>query len=113
MAKRIERELQELLKDPNIATAAPVGENIFHWHVAFLGPDDSPYAGGVFFLEIHFPANYPFTAPRVTFTTKIYHSHIRGGGALFCDCDHGNILCPANWSPALSVRTVYHLSISV
>ena len=58
---------------------------------------DSPYAGGVFFLSIAFPTDYPFKPPKVSFTTKIYHPNINGNGSICLD------ILRDQWSPALTI----------
>ena len=105
--KRIQKELIDLGRDPPVnCSAGPTNEqDQFHWQATIMGPDDSPYTGGVFFLNIHFPPDYPFKPPKVTFTTKIYHANINSNGSICLD------ILKDQWSPALTISKVL-LSIS-
>lgn len=104
--KRIQKELSDLNKDPPTnCSAGPVGDDLFHWQATIMGPEDSPYAGGVFFLNIQFPSDYPFKPPKVQFQTKIYHCNINANGAICLD------ILKDQWSPALTISKVL-LSIS-
>ena len=100
-SKRINKELQDLGKDPPAnCSAGPVGDDLFHWQATIMGPPDSPYQGGVFFLNINFPPDYPFKPPKVTFTTKIYHPNVNSNGSICLD------ILNAQWSPALTTSKV-------
>ncbi|KAK4699411.1 ubiquitin-conjugating enzyme E2 D, partial [Phenoliferia sp. Uapishka_3] len=61
---------------------------------------DSPYSGGVFFLTITFPTDYPFKPPKIAFTTKIYHPNINANGSICLD------ILREQWSPALTISKV-------
>ena len=105
--KRIQKELIDLGKDPPTnCSAGPLDDkDQFSWQATIMGPDDSAYAGGVFFLNIHFPTDYPFKPPKLTFTTRIYHCNINSNGSICLD------ILKDQWSPALTISKVL-LSIS-
>lgn len=105
-AKRLKKEYSDLTRDPPAnCSGGPVSDDIFHWRAMLMGPDDSPYQGGVFYLNIRFPADYPFKPPKVVFETKIYHPNINSGGGICLD------ILKDQWSPALTISKVL-LSIS-
>lgn len=101
--KRINKELQDLKKDPpGSCSAGPVrdGQDMFHWEATINGPTDSPFEGGLFFLTIMIPTDYPFKPPKVCFKTKIYHPNINSNGSICLD------ILRSQWSPALTISKV-------
>merc|ERR1711924_499652 len=99
--KRINKELLDLGKDPPAnCSAGPVGDDLFHWQATIMGPPDSPFAGGVFFLNVHFPTDYPFKPPKINFTTRLYHPNVNSNGSICLD------ILKDQWSPALTISKV-------
>ena len=46
------------------------------WYALLKGPDETPYEGGTFKLQIYIPDDYPYYPPKVEFMTPIYHPNI-------------------------------------
>jgi ubiquitin-conjugating enzyme E2 D/E len=104
--KRIQKELSDLEKEPpSNCSAGPIGDDLYHWSGTIMGPSETPYEGGIFWLDIHFPSQYPFNPPKIRFNTKIYHPNINSNGSICLD------ILGKEWSPALTIGKVL-LSIS-
>ncbi|KAI9139737.1 ubiquitin-conjugating enzyme/RWD-like protein [Paraphysoderma sedebokerense] len=100
-AKRIQKELADISLDPPPnCSAGPKDDNLYEWVSTIMGPKGSPYAEGVFFLDINFPQDYPFKPPKVSFRTKIYHCNINSQGNICLD------ILKDQWSPALTISKV-------
>ena len=68
MARRIQRELDELKKDaPETISAGPREGNLYVWDGMIIGSVATPYEGGMFKLLIQFPDGYPFCPPKIFF----------------------------------------------
>merc|ERR1711879_769710 len=64
------------------------------------GPKDTPYEGGLFFVDIELEDSYPFTPPKMRFSTKVWHPNVSSANGAIC-LD----ILKNKWSPALTLKT--------
>ena len=102
--RRIQKELADLAVDqpPNCSAAPIAKDNLYEWLGTIMGPEGSPYHGGIFYLNIAFPVDYPFKAPVIRFNTKIYHCNINSQGHVCVTGDH-RVMTRIGWR---SIRSV-------
>ncbi len=66
--KRLMSDLMEMQNEPpEGCSAAPANEsNLFVWNASIIGPDESPWEGGIYGLRMMFPETYPSKPPKVS-----------------------------------------------
>ncbi|KAI0637389.1 ubiquitin-conjugating enzyme [Trametes polyzona] len=99
--RRIQKELRDITNNPlEGLTVEPNEDNLFEWKCSIKAASNSPYKGGMFHFTLTLPENFPFKAPSVTFTTKIYHPGIN---------EEGHICVPVlrdQWKPTVTLSSV-------
>lgn len=65
------------------------------------GPPFTPHEGGIFYVQIQIPEEYPQQAPKCRFLTKLYHPQVDANGN-----SHLNVLEDSWWSPMCNLFTV-------
>jgi ubiquitin-conjugating enzyme (huntingtin interacting protein 2) len=53
-----------------------VKDDLNHLRGSFMGPPDTPYEGGKYFVDIRIPSDYPFRPPVMKFETKLWHPNV-------------------------------------
>ena len=70
-------------------------DNVFEWAATMTNVPE-PYAGGTFELDITFPEDFPFSPPKVIFTTPIYHPNVDENGEICIPLTKADVWRPMN-----------------
>ena len=107
LASRLQHELKMLASDPPFGVACwpkDDAQGLRYLEADIVGPEDTPYEGGVFRVNVFIPDRYPFEPPKLRFATPVLHVNIDSGGRVCLD----TLKMPpkGTWGPALNVPTV-------
>ena len=110
--RRIKEEYEDI-RNPNVNLGITVGipdpDNIFNWRFTIIGPPDTLYKGGLFYLNLNFPDNYPNSPPKVKFITPIYHVNVKSRRNNMINADDigiPDLSILQNWRPEYKVKDV-------
>jgi ubiquitin-protein ligase len=107
--KTVAHTVLDFLKRENplakLLISAGPSEDMFHWLATIIGPEGTVYDGGVFYLDIVIPADYPFRPFGISFTTKIFHPnvHSSGGITMFHQKNYHPLNPDSQWGPHMTI----------
>ena len=112
--QKIAEEFKDINRNPmaniGFSVGLPNESNVFEWRCTLMGPSDSPYKNGLFYIKVLFPDNYPTGKPEVRFITPIYHvnvNHVQNYGDEIDPLGHVCISTINNWKPTYNMRQVF------
>lgn len=97
--RRLNKEFEKLQDTENIIIRRSE-DNILEWYFLFKNMDE-PYAGGEYLGVLHFPKDYPYKAPTISFITP--------SGRFTPEvkiCTTFSHFHPEEWSPEWRIETI-------
>ncbi|KAG7562706.1 hypothetical protein FFLO_01866 [Filobasidium floriforme] len=115
--RRLAKEYKDLSKEPleeSMFVAGPISEDDFYeWEALVVGPEGTPYEGGVFCAKLSFPKDYPLNPFKMVFDPPVYHPNVYSNGEVCISILHTPGDDPLHyekaserWSPVQGVRSV-------
>uniref|UniRef100_A0A7S2KBB2 UBC core domain-containing protein n=1 Tax=Zooxanthella nutricula TaxID=1333877 RepID=A0A7S2KBB2_9DINO len=106
--RRITRELHQLKNNSSGADSmvkARWEREPWEWAAKLKGPEESPYARGVFKVHVTFSVVYPFKPPELRLETKIWHPNFPPDGRIYLDSDR--------WDPSYTVEAILYSIVTL
>ena len=110
---RILEEFKDISRNPISncgATLGLINENDpTRWLVSLCGARDTSYKGGLFYLSVHFPQDYPNKPPEICFLTPIYHINVNPKALTMNQTESLGHVCISTlnwWKPEYTMREV-------
>eukprot|EP01057_Protomagalhaensia_wolfi_P003952 Protomagalhaensia_wolfi_Nauph_80__3951@NODE_4003_length_660_cov_588_111111_g3170_i0_p1_GENE_NODE_4003_length_660_cov_588_111111_g3170_i0NODE_4003_length_660_cov_588_111111_g3170_i0_p1_ORF_typecomplete_len170_score21_81UQ_con/PF00179_26/1_2e49ProkE2_B/PF14461_6/7_1e06_NODE_4003_length_660_cov_588_111111_g3170_i062571 len=91
-----------------------VDDDLMKWRVAFTGPPDSPYEGGILTATLKFPDDFPNNPPEMVFVSPMFHPNVYPDGKVCISILHppGTDVfneqesADERWRPIISVESI-------
>ncbi|KAI9221073.1 ubiquitin-conjugating enzyme/RWD-like protein [Blastocladiella britannica] len=100
--RRIETDVMKLLMSDYEVTL--VNDNMQEFFIRFPGPDDTPFADGVWKVHVELPDQYPYKSPSIGFMNKIFHPNIdERSGSVCLD------VINQTWSPMFDMINIFEV----
>eukprot|EP00695_Tsukubamonas_globosa_P000101 TRINITY_DN1080_c0_g1_i1.p1 TRINITY_DN1080_c0_g1~~TRINITY_DN1080_c0_g1_i1.p1 ORF type:complete len:152 (+),score=49.79 TRINITY_DN1080_c0_g1_i1:106-561(+) len=108
--KRLTKEMADMAKTgaSQFSAGPKTDGDLLNWTASVMGPEGTPYAGGVFQLNVVIPPEYPFKPPTVNFITPIFHPNVAADGKICME-----LLKADSWAPTLTIAEVLKAIVSL
>jgi len=100
--RRMQTDVMKLCMSDSEFDVQLVNDSMYEFYVRFRGPEETPFAGGVWRVHVELPEQYPFKSPSIGFMNKIFHPNIDELSGSVCQD-----VINQTWSPMFDMVNIF------